>query len=138
MIKTLIIKIWIWITFLRNKGGLPTISKIMNPKMEYETLSGAFIWEDEGLWEHSNSYLQDAFKYVINHRMRLIVGLDKDVGVMHSKSFDKKIYEMAKKHFPNWIGFDKSRCSYNPEFADRILRIKKVENWRYQKLLNEE
>jgi hypothetical protein len=133
-----ILKAWIWITFIRNKETLPTKSNIINPKMEYESISGAFIWEDEGLWELRNHYLQDALKYVLNHRMRLVVGPDNDVGVMRSKSFDKRIFEMAKKHFPSWIGFDKSRCSYNSALEDRILRIKKVEKWRFQKLLNEE
>jgi len=130
---SLILKIWFWITFLRNKKTLPTESKIVNPKMEYEGLSGAFIWEDEGLWENRNHHLKDAFKYVIHHRMKLIAGSDNDVGVMRSKSFDKKIFEMAKKHFPNWIGFDKSRCSYDSELADRIMRIRKVADWRFQK-----
>jgi hypothetical protein len=65
--------------------------------------------------------------------MQLIVESDDDVGVMRSKSFDKSVFEMAKKYFPNWIGFDKSRCSYNSELRDRILRIKKVEKWRFEK-----
>ncbi|MEP0266859.1 hypothetical protein [Dokdonia sp.] len=108
--------------------------------MKYEIMSGAFIWEDEGLWEHRNHHLVDAFKYVINHRMTLVVGPNNndDVGVMRSKRFDKKIFEMAKRHFPNWIGFDISRCSYDSELADRILRIKKVAAWKIQKSFNEE
>ncbi len=134
----LILKIWIWITFLKNKNSLPTKSNIINPKMEHEGMSGAFIWEDEGLWEVRNHHLTDAFKYVIHHRMELVVGSENDVGVMRSKGFDKQIFEMAKKYFPNWIGFDKSRCSYNPELADRMMRIRKVADWRFQKLLNEE
>ncbi len=134
----LILKIWIWITFLRNKEQLPTESKITNPKMEYEEMSGAFIWEDEGLWDVRNHHLAAAFKYVIHHRMTLIVGPDNDVDVMRSKKFDKKIFKMAKKHFPHWIGFNESRCSYNPELADRILRIKKVADWRLKKLFGED
>lgn len=106
--------------------------------MEYEVFSGSFIWEDEGLWELRNHHLLDAFKYVINHRMHLVVGENHDIGCMRSKRFDKAIYKMAKKHFPNWIGFEKSRCSYNPELEDRILRVKKVEKWRYEKLMNED
>lgn len=104
--------------------------------MELEGLSGAFIWEDEGLWE-INHHLADAFKYVIHHRMKLVVGSANDVGAMRSKNFDKQIFEMAKKYFPDWIGFDESRCSYNPELADRMMRIKKVGDWRFEKLLNE-
>lgn len=132
-----ILKTRIWIIFIRNKEILPTKSKIINPKMEYEAISGAFIWEDEGLWELRNHNLKGAFKYVLNYRMKLVVGPDNEnVGVMRSKSFDRSIFEMAKKYFPNWIGFDESRCSYNSEIEDRIIRIKKVETWRYQKLLN--
>ena len=73
--------------------------------MEHEGMSGAFIWEDEGLWEHTNHHLINAFKYVIHHRIKLIVGPENDVGVMRSKKFDRQIFEMAKKYFPNWIGF---------------------------------
>ena len=130
------LKILIWITFLRNRESLPTKLNVINSKMKYEIMSGAVFWEDEGLLELRNHHLQDAFKYVLNHRMKLIVGTDYDVGVMRSKSFDKSIFEMAKKHFPNWIGFDKSRCSYNSEHKDRIIKIKKVEEWRFQKELS--
>lgn len=132
--KDFILKTWFWLVFIRNKEKLPTESKITNPKMKYEVMSGAIYWEDEGLWELRNHHLQDAFKYVLNHRMKLIVGGDNDIGVMRSKNFDQSIFKMAKKYFPNWVGFDLSRCSYNSEYRDRILRVKKVENWRYQKL----
>lgn len=131
-------KTWLWITFLRNKEKLPTKSNMVNPKMKYEWLSGAIFWEDEGLLELRNHPLQDAFKYVLNHRMKLIVGPDKEIDFMRSESFDKKIFKMAKRHFPDWIGFEESRCSYNAEFEDRILRIKKVEDWRYKKLMEED
>jgi hypothetical protein len=138
MIINFILKTWIWITFIRSKELLPTESNITNPKMEYETMSGAFIWEDEGLWECRNHHLVDAFKYVINHRMKLVIGHNSDAGVMRSKTFDETIFKMAKKHFPNWIGFNESRCSYDPKLADRMLRIIKVANWRIDKLMNEE
>ncbi len=133
-----ILKIWIWVTFLRNKEPLPTESKTMHPKMTYEIMSGAFIWEDEGLWEIRNHHLANAFKYVIKHRMNLIVGPNNDNEYLRSKRFDKAIYNMAKRHFPNWVGFDISRCSYNPELKDRIRRIKKAEDWKLEKLLNDE
>ncbi len=136
MIMNLILKIWYWIAFIRNKESLPTTSKISNPKMEIEGLSWAFIWEDEGLWEFRNHHLQDAFKCVIHHRMKLVVGPTNDVGAMRSKSFDKQIFKKAKIYFPHWIGFDESRCSYNPEIADRMMRIRKVAEWRFQKSLD--
>ena len=131
--KDIILKTWLWIIFMRSKETLPTESKIINPKIEYETMSGAFIWEDEGLWELRNHHLRNAFKYVINHRMKLVVGPNCDVGVMRTESFDKSIFEMAKKHYPNWIGFNKSRCSYNPELKEKILRINKVAKWKLEK-----
>jgi len=90
MIKNLFLKIWIWRIFLIYKDRLPTKSKVIHSKMEYESMSGAFIWEDEGLWE-VNHRLANAFKYVIHHRMKLVVGPENDVGVMRSKKFDKQI-----------------------------------------------
>lgn len=136
MIKNLILRIWYWIIFIRNKESLPTASTMSHPKMKIEGLSWAFTWEDEGLWELRNHRLQDAFKYVIHHRMKLVVGPTNDVGVMRSKTFDKQIFNMAKRFFPDWIGFDVSRCSYNLEIADRMMRIRKVAEWRFQKSLD--
>ena len=40
---------------------------------------------------------------------------------------------MAKKYFPNWIGFNENRCSYNPELSDKIKRIRKVAEWKIDK-----
>jgi hypothetical protein len=137
MLKNLILKLLFWRAFIMHKGKLPTKSEMSTPKMEYEVMSGAFIWEDEGLWE-INPHLADAFKHVIYHRMTLVVGSKNDVGAMRSKKFDKQIFEMAKKYFPNWIGFDASRCSYNSDVADRIMRIRKVADWKLQRFLNEE
>ncbi|MCL9805472.1 hypothetical protein NAT51_08060 [Flavobacterium amniphilum] len=138
ILKNLILKIWLWIIFLISKDELPKKSKIINPKMEYEIMSGAIFWEDEGLSELRNHRLLDAFKYVINHRMKLIVGPENDVGFMRSYSFDKQIFKMAKRFYPEWIGLDESRCSYNQESADRIMRIKKVSRWKLEKFFNEE
>ncbi len=108
-----------------------------NPKMEYEAMSGAFIWEDEGLWELRNHHMASAFKYVINHRMNLVVGTDNDVEFMRSKRFDRQLFKMAKRFFPDWIGFDESRCSHNPELAERMMRIRKVAHWRMEKMFDE-
>ena len=134
----IILKIWIWITFFKNKGTLPSESKIVDPKIEYEIMSGAFIWEDEGLWDCPNHRLQNAFKYVVKHRTNLITGPDNDVRDMRSKKLDESIFKMAKQCFPNWIGFEDSRCSYNAELSERIKRIRKVSEWKIQKLMNED
>ena len=137
MIKGLLLKFRIWIIFVTNKEKLPAESKIINPKVEYENTSGALIWEDEGLWECQNIKLKHAFKYVICYRMTLMVSPDKDIGFLRSKEFDKSIFKMAQKFFPNWIGFKEERCTYNFQIEDRILRIKRVEEWRYDKLYKE-
>lgn len=137
MIKDFILKTWFWIVLIKNKETLPKVSKIVNPKMKYEILSGAIYWEDEGLEEIRNHHLSSVFKYVMNHRMQLIVGEDNDVGVLRSKKFDRTIFKMVKSYFPNWVGYDESRCSYNSEFTERILRIKKVEERRINKFFNE-
>ena len=132
-----ILKTWIWITFLRHKKTLPSESNMVNPKFKFEWMSGAFIWEDEGLWEHRSHHFSGAFKYVIKHRMQLIAGSENDTGFMRSKKFDKQIFEMARKHFPNWVGFDVSRCSFDSNLANRIKRIEKVEEWRMRRLTDD-
>ncbi len=138
LIKDFALQIWIWIIFLRNKNKLPKDSNFINPKMEYELSSDAFIWEDEGLWELKLE-MANAFKYVIHERMKLVIGdKNNNLGFIRSANFDKRIFNMAKKYFPSWIGFHNSRCSYNPEIAERMLRIKKVAEWRIKKILDED
>lgn len=134
--KTLFLRIWIWRALFINRGKLPKESTIENPKLTYEGFSGAFIWEDEGLWE-ARYPLNEAFKYVLTHRMTLVVGPENKVSALHSKKFDRRVYKMAKRYFPDWIGFDESRCSYNPEVADRMMRIIKVADWRMEKMFDE-
>jgi hypothetical protein len=132
------LKIWIWGTLLFNKESLPTESKVSNPKIQYEWLSGSFVWEDEGLWEIRSRHLKDVFKYVIKHRMSLITGQQESEDVMRSKKFDQQVFRMVQKRFPDWIGFDEKRCSFDSDLAQRIVRIKKVEDWRIQKIFDEE
>ena len=132
-----ILKIWFWITFIRNRNSLPSQSTVDNPEMKYEVMSGSFIWEDEGLWDLKNYVLGEAFKHVIHHRMSLVIGTDTDVGAMRTKRFDKSIYNMAKRYFPNWIGFHPSRCQYNHEVADRMKRIRKVADRNVDRFFDE-
>jgi len=119
-----------------NRNKLPTTSDIINPKMEYDVMSGAFHWEDEGLLYYPD--LASAFNYVVNYRTSLVVGPSNNISVMESVNFDKQIFKMAKKYFPDWIGFHESRCSYDPQLAGRMMRIIKVANWRLEKFMNEE
>lgn len=43
---------------------------------------------------------------------------------------------MTKRYFSNCIGFQESRYSYNPELAKRMMYIKKVAYWRFEKPLD--
>lgn len=137
MVKNIILKIWYWKIFKTNKNILPTKSELVNPKMEYETMSGSFIWEDEGLWE-THHHFANAFRHVINYRTKLVLGPTNNFEALSSGNFDKQVFELAKKHYPDWIGFNESRCSYNPKLADRMMRIIQVANWRIDKLMNDE
>ncbi|MFC4632329.1 hypothetical protein ACFO3O_00305 [Dokdonia ponticola] len=135
--KKFILKIWFWRLFIVHKNTLPTKSDRIHPKMEYELMSGGFIWEDEGLWGMQRD-LANAFRYVLHHRTKLVLGPINSMGIMGSDNFDKQIFKMAQKYFPDWIGFHESRCSYNPELADRMMRILKVANWRMDKVINDD
>jgi hypothetical protein len=136
ILKDYFIRFWIWGVFVFNKEKLPTVSNPDNPKMKYEIMSGAIYWEDEGLTEIRNHHLLQAFRYVLNHRMCLLAG-QSNAGVIRSTTFDKVIFRMAKRHFPNWIGFDKSRCTYNTSHADRIQRIKRIAQYKMNKFFDE-
>ena len=46
-------------------------------------------------------------------------------------------FELAKKYFPKWIGFESSRCSFDAERSDRIKRIRKVSDWKIDKIIND-
>ncbi|NQZ34669.1 MAG: hypothetical protein HRT58_03355 [Crocinitomicaceae bacterium] len=98
--------------------------------MEYHALAGAVLWEDEGLTK-CHPDLENVFRYVIHYRTSLITG------ETNTSNSDKRYYELAKKYFPKWIGFDISRCSFNAERSDRIKRIRKVSEWRIDKLMKE-
>ncbi|WP_442266653.1 hypothetical protein ACSIGC_02865 [Tenacibaculum sp. ZS6-P6] len=137
MLISLYLRIWFWITFIRYRNSLPTTSDIENPKMEIEGFSQSFTYEDEGLGE-AKWPLPEAFKYVISYRTYLVIGIENDKNFMRSKRFDRSIYTMAKRYFPNWIGFDPPRCTYNAELSDRMQRIRKVSLWKFEKMFDEE
>ncbi|NQY06018.1 MAG: hypothetical protein HRT68_07475 [Flavobacteriaceae bacterium] len=105
--------------------------------MEYEILSGGFYFEDEGLREIRSHDLVSAFKYVICHRTTLISGKSGKGYYTHSR-FNKRIFNIAKRFFPNWIGFEESRCTYNEERADRIARVRKVAEWKMERMFDED
>ena len=101
-------------------------------------MSGSFIWEDDGLWGCKSYHLAQAFKFALVHRTQLLVGPEIEAGPLLTKSFDSQVYKMAKRYFPDWIGFQPSRCTYDPKYADRLQRIWKVADWQMKKLEEEE
>lgn len=125
-IENLLIKM----AFRKYRNSLPTQSNNSNPKMEYHVLADAIVWEDEGI-EEFHPKLGSAFRSVLNYRTDLIVG-------EANSNPNKNIFKTAKKYFPNWIGFDQNRCSYNPELANRIKRIRKVSHWKIDRVVKEE
>lgn len=111
-------------TFKRHKGGLPTNSKEKNPKMEYAILADGVFWTDEGI-DNMTVELDNMFRSVLHHRTCLLVG--------DQTSEYKDSYNLAKKYFPDWVGFSSERCTYNPIHAERIERIRKVSNYQFDK-----
>ena len=126
--KRIILKILIRRIFKKHRNTLPIKSDLSNPNMEFHAMANAVLWEDEGLIE-CHPDLENVFRYVIYYRTSLITG------ETNTDTADKQYFELAKKYFPKWIGFDSSRCSYNAERSDRIKRIRKVSEWRVDKLM---
>lgn len=120
-----------------NKNSLPKETGVSIPKMETEGMSWAIFWEDEGLPTPS-LHLTRAFVYVIHYRTCLIVGDENEIGSYGPKYFNKLMFKLAKIHFPDWIGFDRERCLYNPKLANRILRIQEVAEWQLNKMFDNE
>lgn len=110
--------------FQMHADKLPHSSTKENPKMEYHTLADGVLWEDEGLIddEYDDLDLENPFRFVIHYRTFLITNEGEPA------ELSKRVYELAKMYFPNWIGFTKSRCEYNATLAHRIARIDKLFN----------
>lgn len=121
--------------FKKYKNSLPTKSVSETQKMDYHILADAVVWNDEGI-EKCNPELENTLRYALNYRTNLIVDEDFGIKKENSNSIGKRTFELAKKYFPNWIGFEKERCEYNPELSERIKRIRKVSDWKIEKLMN--
>ncbi|AUS06863.1 hypothetical protein [Pseudotamlana carrageenivorans] len=123
--------------FKKYKNSLPTKSVSEKPKMDYHVLADAVVWNDEGI-KKCNPELENALRYALNYRTSLIVDKNFEIKKKNSNSIGKRTFELAKKYFPNWIGFEKKRCEYNQELSDRIKRIRKVSEWKIERLMNSE
>ena len=121
--------------FKKHKNSLPSVSKLENSKMDYHVLADAVIWEDEGI-EKIPPELENMLRYVLNYRTNLITHQNFEFEQGVSKVIGRKEFELAKKYFPDWIGFQGNRCSYSPELLERIQRIRKISEWKIEKLMN--
>ncbi|WP_075343377.1 hypothetical protein [Tenacibaculum agarivorans] len=121
---------------LRYRNQLIRLSKIENPKMEYYFMPGGVIWEDE--YEdrllHKLSYI---LGFAIVYRTKLLKYPNYESRTKHLNDKYKRTFYLAKKYFPDWIGFQKSRCNYTPELSNRLYRIEKVVSWRLKKFEQE-
>lgn len=117
------------------KGVLPTMSIKENPKLEYDAWSGVFYWDDEGGDDFRGRKI-DIFKSMLLYRTFLLENKNTKQ-VKGLLKVNRWIFHQIKKRNPNWIGFDEKRCSYSPEVAGRMRRIRKVAEWRIEKIFNE-
>jgi len=123
--------------FKKYKNSLPIKSVSETQKMDYHVLADAVVWNDEGI-EKCNPELENALRYALNYRTNLIVEKNYEIKKENSYNIGKRTFKLAKKYFPEWIGFEKSRCEYNLELSERIKRIRKVSDWKIEKLMNSE
>ena len=135
IIEIIFQKFFIKKVFIKYRNSLPTKTEFNNPKMEYHVLAGSVVWEDEGIAE-CHPKLENAFRYVLSYRTNLISNEFSENE--NTEKRNKQTFELAKKYFPNWIGFKDVRCSYNAELSNRIKRIRKVSEWEIDKVMNED
>lgn len=117
--------------FNAHKDKLPKVSTIDSPKMEYHVMADAVFWEDEGIDNEDELNLENPFRSVIHYRTSLLTGQGEP------NELSERVYALAKRYFPNWIGFQENRCTFNAELADRIARIRKVSDWRIDKFFED-
>lgn len=113
------------------KDGLPKTYEMETPEMKYHVLADGVFWEDEGI-EKMDIRLSNVFRFVLNYRTHLITRQSK----VNLRS--KIAYDLAREHFPNWIGFQEDRCSFDKDLAIKIARIREVSRWKLEKLILDE
>jgi hypothetical protein len=100
----------------------------------FELLSGALIWSDERKLDSFDAVC--ALRPVWNYRTGLLLG--------EPPARFEAAWSRAKELFPEWIGFDPSRCTPTPELTalarklqskgdreiDKCDRLMRREEWR--------
>ncbi|MCJ8328862.1 MAG: hypothetical protein HRT89_10530 [Lentisphaeria bacterium] len=96
---------------------------------QYDVMSDSIIWFDEWLLGLPVE-LTWTLRMVYHHRSAIICGEEEN-------SEWKDIYDMGKLYFPKWRGYRKRRNQYCPKKSDRLKRIRKVSDWKIDKIINE-
>ncbi len=135
-VATLLIVLWFLLNQRLFKNILPIVPTKEKPKLEYDAWSGVFYWDDEGVDVFYGKKL-NVLKCLFLYRTFLLENGNQRPLNVRLKIY-KWIFYQIKIRNPNWIGFQESRCSYNPQVANRIKRIRKVAYWRIEKMFNEE
>ncbi len=100
---------------------------VLKPRMEYHVLADAVFWTDEYPLA-SNFDVENAFRLILNHRTSLLTD---------EEGRFPDAWRIARKYFPQWIGFRQKRCTYDKETSHRITRIRRVSKWRINKFFAE-
>ncbi|MEM9022690.1 MAG: hypothetical protein AAGB22_03050, partial [Bacteroidota bacterium] len=99
-------------------------------KLKYHVLADGVYWNDEGL-EDLKPGLSNAFRFVLNHRTNLLAGSES------SNELSQHVFDLAKRYYPNWIGFREDRCRFDQQLSARIGRIRAVSEWKIEKHFRE-
>ena len=110
-------------------GTLPNKVEKNTSEMKYHLLADGVYWTDEGI-EEAHWELSNIFRFVLNYRTTLLTG--------EGSSKCRSVYFLARKFFPDWVGFQKERTTYNEEYAERIRRLRKVSQYKIEKLFKED
>ncbi len=111
----------------RHQSGFRRRRGVLQPKMEYHMLADAVYWTDD-FPVNIHCDLENAFRLVLNHRTSLLT---------NERGRFPEAWALARQYFPRWIAFEDERCRFNPEFADRIARIRRVSNRRVERFFAE-
>lgn len=100
-----------------------------NIAWKYEIMSDAIIFLDE--WTLSlPTELNNCLRAIFHHRAAIICGEEE-------QSEYKEAYELGKVYFPKWRGYRKKRNQFCPVKSERLKRIRKVSNWKMEKMFKE-
>ncbi|CAM1345132.1 hypothetical protein [Tenacibaculum amylolyticum] len=122
--------------FIKYRNQLIRSSYIIDSKVTYYAMPGGMIWEDE-YEDRLLHKISNILGFAIVYRTKLLKYPDYEKRTKHLNDKHKTVFYLAKKYFPDWIGFQKSRCSYSSKLSSKIYRIEKVVSWRVKRFEQE-